>query len=79
MIEEIKNLKYDLTKFKENRLKFELDPLDAKVVYHSYDDVELNTLLVSFVEKRKVLSTLDGLKKVNHVANTFVPPPLSEK
>ncbi len=72
-------MKYDLTKFKENRLKFELDPLDAKVVYHSYDDVELNTLLVSFVEKRKVLSTLDGLKKVNHVANTFVPPPLSEE
>jgi adenosylcobinamide amidohydrolase len=76
--EEIKKLKYDLTKFKENRLKLDLDPLDIKVVYHSYDDVELNTLLVSFVEKRKVLSTLDGLRKVNHVANTFVPPPVSE-
>ncbi|XHH10185.1 MAG: adenosylcobinamide amidohydrolase [Candidatus Bathyarchaeia archaeon] len=72
-------MKYELTKFQEKRLKFELDPLDVKVVYHSYDDVELNTLLVSFVEKRKVLSTLDGLKKVNHIANTFVPLGLSKE
>ncbi len=72
-------MKYDLTKFKEKRLKLELDPLDVKVVYHSYDDVELNTLLVSFVEKRKALSTIAGLKKVNYIANTFVPPPISEE
>jgi adenosylcobinamide amidohydrolase len=72
-------LKYDLTKFKETRIKLELDPIDVKVVYHSYDDVELNTLLVSFVEKRKVLSTIDGLRKVNYVANTYVPSPLSER
>jgi adenosylcobinamide amidohydrolase len=71
-------MKYDLTKFKENRVNLELDPLDVKVVYHSYDDVELNTLLVSFIEKRKVLSTIDGLKKVNYIANTYVPPAIAE-
>ncbi len=72
-------MKYDLTKFKETRVNLELDPIDVKIVYHSYNDVELNTLLISFVEKRKVLSTLDGLKKVNHVANTYVPLRLSEE
>ncbi len=72
-------MKYDLTKFNEKRLKLELDNLDVKVIYHSYDDVELNTLLASFIEKRVVLSTLEGLKKVNYVANTYVPSPLSER
>jgi adenosylcobinamide hydrolase len=72
-------MKYELTKFKEKRLKLESDPLDIKVVYHSYDDIDLNTLLVSFVEKRKILSTIDGLKKVNHVANTFVPRGVSQE
>jgi len=72
-------MRYNLTKFKEERLKLKLDTLDAKVVYHTYQDVELNTLLVSFVQKRQVLSTLDGLKRVNHVANTYVPSPLSEQ
>jgi adenosylcobinamide hydrolase len=66
-----------ITKFKETKLNLELNEADARVVYHRYDSVELNTTLVSFQEKRRVLSTLDGLKQVNNVANVYVPDPLS--
>lgn len=72
-------MNFNLTKFDEKRIHLEYDNLDVKVVYHSYEDVELNTLLVSFIEKRNVLSTLDGFKTVNYVANTYVPPVLSEQ
>ncbi|HYA77910.1 MAG TPA: adenosylcobinamide amidohydrolase [Verrucomicrobiae bacterium] len=66
-------MKEGITKFKENKLNVELRGVDARVIYHTYDGVELNTLLVSFEEKRKVLSTVDGLKQVKFVANTYVP------
>ncbi len=72
-------MNFNLTKFDEKRIHLEYDNLDVKVVYHSYEDIELNTLLVSFIEKRQVLSTLSGLRKVNYVANTYVPLELSEQ
>ena len=66
-------MKESITKFKENKINLELKGIDARVVYHTYNGVELNTTLVSFGEKRKVLSTLDGVKHVKFVANTYVP------
>ncbi len=66
-----------VTKFKENKLNLKLKEANARVVYHKYDGTQLNTTLVSFSEKRRVLSTLDGIKHVNNVANVFVPDPLS--
>jgi adenosylcobinamide hydrolase len=68
-----------VTKFKEKKLDLQLKDVDARVIYHRYDSVELNTTLVSFKEKRRVLSTLDGFKRVNNVANVYVPNPLSSK
>lgn len=62
---------------KENKLNIELKEANARVVYHKYEEINLNTTLVSFPEKRRVLSTLDGIKHVNNVANVFVPDPLS--
>ena len=60
----------EVTKFKENKINLELQEIDARVIYHKYDGVELNTALICFDKKRKILSTKDGLKQVNFVANT---------
>jgi adenosylcobinamide hydrolase len=64
-------------KFKENKLNLELREVDAKVVYHRYDGIALNTTLVSFPEERRVLSTMAGFKKVKNVANVYLPASLS--
>jgi len=64
---------------KEFKLNLDLNGVDARVIYHKYNDVELNTAIVYFKQKRKVLSTLDGLRHVHFVANTYVPLELSKK
>ena len=67
----------DVTKFKEKKLNLEFKEAEAKIVYHRYDGIVLNTTLVSFPEKRRVLSTIDGLKHVKNVANVYLPNDLS--
>jgi adenosylcobinamide hydrolase len=67
------------SRFKEKKLKLELNDVDAKVVYHRYEGTILNTTLVTFPQKRNVLSTLAGFKRVNNVANVYVPDPLSAR
>ncbi|MCW4006373.1 MAG: adenosylcobinamide amidohydrolase [Candidatus Bathyarchaeota archaeon] len=62
---------------KQKKLNLSLDGVKAKVVYHNYDGYDLNTLVVGFKEKRCVLSTLDGYKKVSYVANNYTPTKLS--
>lgn len=64
---------------KEKKVTLELEGVEVKVVYHTYEDFDLNTLLVSFGEKRRVLSTLDGFKRVKFVANNYTPLRLSER
>jgi adenosylcobinamide hydrolase len=66
-----------VTKYKEKSLNLQLSDVEANIVYHRFDGVELNTTLVSFKEKRSALSTLDGFRHVNNVANVYVPDPLS--
>jgi adenosylcobinamide amidohydrolase len=70
-------MKEGITKFKENKVNFELKGIDAKVIYHTYNGIELNTMLVSFGKKRKILSTVDGVRHVKFAANTYVPTSLS--
>jgi Uncharacterized conserved protein len=65
--------------FRERKLELKLTDVAAKVVYHRYEGIVLNSTLVSFPEKRTVLSTLYGLKQVKNVANVFVPDHLSGK
>jgi len=65
-------------KLSEKRINMSLDEVDAKIIYHLYGDLKVNTLLVSFQEKRRVLSTLDGFKEASYVANTYTPPELAE-
>jgi len=69
----------EVTVFKETKLPLKLKDVAVKVVHHRYDDITLNTTLVSFPTKRKILSTIDGLKQVQHVANVYLPQALSER
>lgn len=64
--------------FKERAINLAFDGVKAKIVYYTYGAFELNTLLVSFEEARRVLSTLDGYKKVKFVCNTYIPSGLFE-
>jgi adenosylcobinamide hydrolase len=63
---------------KEKKINLALEGVEAKVVYLIYEGFKLNTLLVSFGEKRRVLSTWDGLREVKFVGNTYTPLALSE-
>jgi adenosylcobinamide amidohydrolase len=65
-------------KLSEKEIKTSLTDVDVKVIYHIYKGFRLNTLLVSFGEPRRVLSTLDGYKKVPYIGNTCTPLKLSE-
>jgi adenosylcobinamide hydrolase len=64
---------------KEREITLKLEGTEAKIIYHTYTGLELKTLLVSFGEKRRVLSTWDGYKEVSFVANTYNPPLLWER
>jgi adenosylcobinamide hydrolase len=63
---------------KRREIKLNLGDVKAEIVYHTYRGFDVNTLLVSFEEKRRILSTWDGYKKVRYVANTYQPTGLSE-
>ncbi len=63
---------------KEKELPLKIQGVQAKIVYYTYMGFNANTLLVSFNEKRRVLSTTDGYKKVKYVANAYVPYAVSE-
>jgi adenosylcobinamide hydrolase len=63
---------------KRREIKLKLEDVKAEIVYHSYQGFDVNTLLVSFGEKRRVLSTWNGYRKVSFVANTYQPAELSE-
>jgi len=63
---------------KKKEVKLNLENVKAEVLYHKYRNVDVNTLLVSFKEKRRVISTWDGFRKVRFVANAHQPLDLAE-
>jgi adenosylcobinamide hydrolase len=63
---------------RKKEIKLKLENVKAEVLYYKYRNVDVNTLLVSFKEKRRVISTLDGYRTVSFVANSYQPPELSE-
>jgi adenosylcobinamide hydrolase len=63
---------------KKREIKLKLEDVKAEILYHKFQNFEVNTLLVSFGEKRRILSTWDGYKEVSFVANTYQPAALSE-
>jgi adenosylcobinamide hydrolase len=62
----------------EKKIKLTLEGVEAKIVYHTFQGFKLNTLLVSFGEKRRVLSTWNGYRDVSFVANVYTPLALSK-
>jgi len=62
----------------EKKLNLALEGVEAKIVYNTYKSFKLNTLLVSFGEKRRVISTWDGYREVRFVANVYTPLALSK-
>jgi adenosylcobinamide amidohydrolase len=63
---------------KKREIKLKLEGVKAEILYHTYQNFDIKTLLVSFGEKRRVLSTWDGFKEVSFVANNYQPRALSE-
>lgn len=76
--QENNNTEYKGSKMKKKEIKLKLENVKAEVLYHKYRNVDVNTLLVSFREKRRVISTLDGYRKVRFVANSYQPLELSQ-
>jgi adenosylcobinamide amidohydrolase len=63
---------------KKREIKLKLDDIKTEIIYHKFQNFDVNTLLVSFGEKRRILSTWDGYRDVSFVANSYHPPALSE-
>lgn len=63
---------------KKRNIELMLEDVRAEILYHKYLNFDVNTLLVSFGEKRRVLSTWEGYKEVSFVANTYQPSALSD-
>jgi adenosylcobinamide amidohydrolase len=63
---------------KEKEITLKIKGVKVKIIYHTHKGSKANTLLVSFGEKHRVLSTLDGFREVSFVANTYVPYNLKE-
>jgi adenosylcobinamide hydrolase len=62
----------------EKKIKLTLEEVEAKIVYHTFKGFKLNTLLVSFEERRHILSTWAGYREVRFVANVYTPIALSK-
>ena len=45
----------------------------GKIIYHQIMGYEAKTFLISFVDKRKSLSTLEGFKEISFVVNHSIP------
>lgn len=63
----------------KREIKLKLENMKAEILYHTYQNVDVNTLLISFSKKRRVISTVDGYKKVRFIANHYQPYVLAEK
>ena len=62
----------------KKEIKLKLENVKAAVLYHKFQNYDVNTLLVSFKEKRRLISTLNGYDKVRFVANSYQPNELSQ-
>ena len=61
---------------KKKTVPLNFTDIEAEILYHSFEEVGVKTLLLTFREKRRVLSTLEGFKEVKYVGNHFSPASL---
>jgi adenosylcobinamide hydrolase len=76
--QESQSKKFRGAEMKKKEIKLKVENVKAEVLYHKYRNFDVNTLFVSFNEKRRVISTLDGYKEVRFVANHYQPFELSQ-
>ncbi len=50
--------------------------IKAEIVYHKYRENPVKTLIISFSNERRALSSRDGFKEVKVVCNNYNPPSL---
>jgi len=60
----------------KKKISLNLKDTKAEIFYHSFREELVKTLLITFSEKRRVLSTLEGFKEVRFVGNHYNPPSL---
>ena len=58
---------------KEKDIPLSLKGIEASIVYHTYQDFEVKSLVVSLGDKRRAISTRDGYKEVSFVVNHYIP------
>lgn len=61
---------------KSKRVILDLEGTKTHIVYHRFRKIGIKTFLLSFVRKRRILSTLEGFKQVKFVGNHYNPPHL---
>lgn len=65
-------------KVRERKIPLTLEGAEARIIYHKFQEFEVKTLLVSFDDKRRSISTMEGFKEVRFVGNHYEPPELWE-
>ena len=63
----------------KKEIKIRLEDIKAEILYHKYRNFNVNTLLISFNQKHRIISTFEGYREVRFVANHYQPSKLSEK
>jgi len=61
---------------KSKKISLDLKGTEGKIIYHQFEEIAIKTFLVSFADKRKALSTMEGFKEVKFVGNHYDPPQL---
>lgn len=61
---------------KNRKINLDIEDIKAKIIYHHFKNIEIKTFLLSFGNRRRVLSTLEGFKEVKFVGNNYNPPQL---
>jgi hypothetical protein len=62
----------------EKKVPLNIEGVDTKVIHYSYEGSKLNTLVITFTEKRRVLATWEGYVEANRLGNRYVDGNLSE-
>jgi len=64
---------------KQKGIPLKLKGIEARIIYQNYKGFEVKSLLLSLGEKRDVLSTREGYKKVSFVVNHYNPRSLWDR
>ncbi|MEW6095112.1 MAG: adenosylcobinamide amidohydrolase [bacterium] len=61
---------------KSRKINLGMKDTKSEIIYHHFGDIEIKTFLISFIDRRRALSTLEGFKEVKFIGNNYNPPEL---